>query len=218
MSQNCIKVVIVNRGILVKNEMYLLSYYSKNSLNLPICFEKFKPSNNSFASRPSAFGICIVLKRLSKDMTKNIVLASIYRLTAVNFWESAKIIEKNLEKRIDGSPSKITAIPFYFLVSHAVELFLKSTLLKRGFTANNLKKYDYRHNLKMLLEALQKKGVDITPATVDVINGLHLQHKNHALRYDAFLGSRKLYWPPTDLINKALDELLLLTRLSTQGK
>jgi len=162
--------------------------------------------------------ICIVLKSLSKSMTNNVAQASIYRLTGVNFWENAKIIETKLEKLIDGSPSKLTAIPFYFLVSHAVELFLKSALLKRGFTANDLKKYDYRHDLNMLLEALQKKGVDITPATVDVINGLHLQHENHALRYDALLGIKKLYWPPTDLIHKALDELLLLTRLSTQGK
>ena len=61
-----------------------------------------------------------------------------------------------MEKRNDGTPAKLTPIPFYFLISHAVELFLKSALLKRGFTEDELKKHDYRHNLDSLLAALQK--------------------------------------------------------------
>lgn len=151
-------------------------------------------------------------------MTDNITLASIYRLTAVNFWESAKKLDTTMEKRKNGSPAKITAIPFYFLISHSVELFLKSALLKRGFTENDLKKYDYRHNLNLLLEALQKKGVTVTPTTVNMINGLHSQHKNHTLRYTALLDvGQTTYLPPTSLIYQMLEELLLLTRLSTQG-
>ncbi|OLB90455.1 MAG: hypothetical protein AUH25_04875 [Thaumarchaeota archaeon 13_1_40CM_38_12] len=152
-------------------------------------------------------------------MIDNIALASIYRLTAVNFWESAKQLDATMEKHENGSPAKLTAIPFYFLISHAVELFLKSALLKRGFTENDLKKYDYRHNLNLLLEALQKKGVSVTPETVNMINALHLQHKNHELRYTVLLDDGKTtYWPPTSLVHPMLEELLLLTRLSTQGR
>lgn len=87
-------------------------------------------------------------------MTDSIVLATIFRLTAVNFWESAKHLDTTMEKRENGSPTKLTSIPFYFLISHAVELFLKSALLKRGFTEDDQKKHNYHHNLRLLLKAL----------------------------------------------------------------
>ena len=148
-------------------------------------------------------------------MVDSIVLASTYRLNAENFWESAKKLDMTLDKRSDGSPSKLTAIPFYFLISHAVELFLKSALLKRGFTENDVKKYDYRHNLDALLAALQKKGVNISPETATMINGLSVLHKTHALRYDVLLEGGKKFWAPTHLLLQMHDELLLLTRIST---
>ncbi len=152
-------------------------------------------------------------------MIDNNALASCYRLMGVAFWESAKKLEATLEKRDDGSPAKLTAIPFYFLVSHAAELFLKSALLKRGFTENDLKKYDYRHDLNTLLEALQKKGVTITLTTINVINGLHARHKDHSLRYAGSLyDGQKTYWAPASLMHPMLEELLLLTKLSTQGR
>lgn len=148
-------------------------------------------------------------------MTDNTYLASIYRLTAVNFWESAKILSSTLELKSDGSPAKATAIPFYFLISHTVELLLKSALLKRGFQVGNLRKYDYRHNLDALLKELQAQGVLVTPDTVRLINGLHSQHQNHALRYTALVDDgQKTYMPPPALVFPMLDELLLLTRIS----
>jgi hypothetical protein len=100
-----------------------------------------------------------------------IYLATIYRLTAVNFWESAKIVATSLETKSDGTPAKVTAIPFYFLVSHAAELLLKSALLKRGFSETDLRKFDYRHNLASLLERLREKGVSVTLDTVHLIKG-----------------------------------------------
>ena len=147
-------------------------------------------------------------------MTDSIYLASIYRIEAVNFWKSAKILSATLELNSEGTPAKITAIPFYFLISHAAEL----ALLKRGFNEGNLKKYDYRHNLNALLKELQKLGVSVTPGTISLINGLHSQHKNHALRYTALVDDeQKTYMPPLALVFSMLDELLLLTRISTQG-
>jgi hypothetical protein len=151
-------------------------------------------------------------------MSNSIYLASIYRLTAVNFWESAKTLNSTIEKDTNGIPTKITAIPFYFLISHATELLLKSALLKRGFEENDLKKYDYRHNLRMLLKELQKKSVTISIGTVSIINSLDTQHKTHALRYTALMDDgKKTYWPPPSILFTMLDELLLLTRISTQG-
>lgn len=149
-----------------------------------------------------------------RSMTDSIALASVYRLQAVNFRLSAEKLSAIMETKDDGSPAKLTAIPIYFLVSHAVELFLKSALLKRGFTENDLKKYDYRHNLNSLLVALQEKGVSVTSDAVGMINGLHSQHQTHALRYNVIVNP---YMPPPFLVFTVLDELLLLTRISTQG-
>lgn len=151
-------------------------------------------------------------------MADNIYLASIYRIEAVNFWQSAKTLSATLELNSNGTPAKVTAIPFYFLISHATELLLKSALLKRGFKAGDLKKYDYRHSLDALLGELQTLGVSVTPDTVSLINGLHSQHQNHALRYTALVDDgQKTYMPPPSLVFSMLDELLLLTRISTQG-
>ena len=150
-------------------------------------------------------------------MTDNIVMASKFRLIAVNFWESAKKLDTLLEKRDDGSPAKLTAIPFYFLVSHAAELFLKSALLKRGYTEKELKDH-YGHNLNSLLKALEAKGVTVTPATVEVIDGLQELNENHVLRYDLRIVPSKKYWTSTNKIHSVLEELLLLTKISSQGK
>ena len=95
---------------------------------------------------------------------------------------------------------------------------LKAVLLKRGFTEADLKKHEYRHSLIALLKALQAKGVSVTPETVRVVTGLHPQHESHALRYTALVDDgKKTYMPPPSLAFKMLDELLLLTRISTQG-
>jgi hypothetical protein len=120
-------------------------------------------------------------------MTDPLYLASVYRLTAVNFRLAAETLSTTMELRKDGRPAKLTGIPFYFLASHAAELFLKSALLKRGFVEADLKRFDYRHNLNALLEAVQEKGLAATPETVSLINGLHLQHQTHALRYTALV-------------------------------
>jgi len=146
-----------------------------------------------------------------------IYLASIYRLTAVNFWKSAKILSASLDTKSDGAPATVTAIPFYFLISHAAELLLKSALLKRGFPEGDLKKYDYRHSLDALLEELRKRGMSVTPDTVQLIRGLHSQHEHHALRYTALVDDGQTTYMPPPLMLSMLDELLLLTRISTQG-
>jgi hypothetical protein len=145
-------------------------------------------------------------------------LAIIYRGMAIVFWNSAKVVGASLEINSDGTPARVTAIPFYFLVTHAAELLLKSALLKRGFQDGDLKRFDRRHNLAALLEELQEKGVSVNPGTVRSIHGLHSQHKNHALRCSALLDDgQKTYMPPLPLMFSMLEELLLLTRISTQG-
>jgi hypothetical protein len=153
-----------------------------------------------------------------EELADPIALASVYRLTAVNFWKSAELLSRSIATNGDGTPAKVTAIPFYFLISHAAELLLKSALLKRGFPEGKLKKFDYRHNLAALLDELRKRGVSITAESVRLMGGLHSQHQNHALRYTALLDDgQKTYMPPPRLMLAMLEELLLLTRISTQG-
>src|SRR5476649_955008 len=89
----------------------------------------------------------------------DVYLASLYRIQAAIFLDSARKLSATLELKSDGTPAKLSAIPFYFLISHAAELFLKAALLKRAFDQGNLKKYDYRHNLSSLLKELQELGV-----------------------------------------------------------
>ena len=149
----------------------------------------------------------------------NIYVASIYRITGVNFWESAKQLRLNIEVDTRGRPTQITALPFYYLTSQAAELFLKSALLKCGSTEQDLKKFDYRPNLKNLLDELITKGIMVTAETVQLVNGLDDQHKDHSLRYCALMDNgKKIFLPPIDSMSKMLKELLMLTRIATQGK
>jgi hypothetical protein len=151
-------------------------------------------------------------------MSDDIPLASAYRLNGTNFCLSAKKLKKGLKLDSSGRPSSLTAIPLYFLASHAAELFLKSALLKRGFSEENLKKFDYRHNLAALLQEVQNKNVPVTKDTEAVIKGLSEQHRTHQLRYTVLVDDgTKTYWPPLSLVFAALDELLLLTAISTHG-
>lgn len=151
-------------------------------------------------------------------MTDSIYMASIYRLEAVTFWQSAKTLCAAFETEIDASPASITSIPFYFLISHATELLLKSALLKRGFAEDDLRRLSHRHSLIALLEELQGKGVLVTPESVILIRGLHPQHQNHALRYTALVDDgKRTYMPPPSWVFEMLTELLSITRISTQG-
>ncbi len=151
-------------------------------------------------------------------MSDSLYLASIYRIHGVTFWESAKILSEQIEVDGVGVPNTLTAIPFYFLASHAAELLLKSALLKRNFSERELKQFSYRHSLKGLLDALQGKGVAVTSETTAMVSGLHSQHSTHALRYTALVDDGKpTYMPPMGLVFSMLEELLMLTRISTQG-
>lgn len=155
---------------------------------------------------------------MAKDTTDEIALASSYRLLAVCYRQSAEMLSNTIKTKSDGSPAKLTAIPIYFLISHATELLLKSALLKRGYVENDLKQFDYRHNLNSLLTSLQNNGVTVTSKTIFLINGLHSQHQSHALRYSVLTDNgQKTFWPPLPLLSTMLDELLMLTQISTQG-
>jgi hypothetical protein len=151
-------------------------------------------------------------------VTESIHLASVYRMHAVIFWESAKILFANMELQANGKSARYGAIPFYYLVSHSAELFLKSALLKRGWTEQDVMKREFRHSLSGLLEELQSKGVSVTEKTVVLLNGLHSQHKDHDLRYTVLIDDgKKTFIPPPGLLLSMLEELLSLTAISTQG-
>jgi len=147
-------------------------------------------------------------------MSDNIPLAVAYYTNGINFQASAERLGNDVELDDHGRPTKLTAIPLFFLASHAAELFLKAALLKRGVSSSDLKQFEYRHNLSALLQLLQHKGVSVSAKTVALVNGLSEQHADHSLRYTVlFDDGKKTYWPPLALVFSALEELLLLTRV-----
>ncbi|MEX0901970.1 MAG: hypothetical protein WDZ76_04465 [Pseudohongiellaceae bacterium] len=148
-----------------------------------------------------------------------LTLAVAYYMNGINFRSSAEKLKQDIELDDLGRPTKLTAIPLYYLASQAAELFLKAALLKRGFAESDLKKFDFRHNLSALLSVIQEKGLPVSGETEMVVSGLSEQHKHHQLRYTVlFNDGNKTYWPPLEMLFLALDELLLLTRISTHGR
>ena len=148
-------------------------------------------------------------------MTDANFLASSYRLTALLFWDCAKEVNKVLEKDTDGRPIRLSAIPFYFLVSHATELLLKAALLNRGFSNQKLKSFDYRHNLDKLLEELHKMQIGLTKDSTDLIISLNEQHQTHSLRYTVLVANGKsIFWPPSHFVFAMLNELSELSAIS----
>lgn len=151
-------------------------------------------------------------------MNDNLQLAVVYYTNGTIFRTSAEKLVEGLDLDTAGRPTTLMAIPLYLLASHAAELFLKAALLKRGFDEATLKTFGIRHNLATLLQELQGKGVPVTEQTVGVVQGLSEQHESHQLRYTVLVDDgSKTYWPPLPLVFIALDELLLLTRISTHG-
>jgi hypothetical protein len=110
-----------------------------------------------------------------------VVLASTYRSTATIFRMSATVLLNDFQARNEILPGNARAIPFYYLISHAIELLLKCALLKRGQSADDLKKYPIRHSLDALLQKLMQLGVPLSDRAVTVIGALSRQHEKHDL-------------------------------------
>lgn len=132
-------------------------------------------------------------------------------------YNSAKILSDHSEFDKKSYGDIFSLMPFYFLVSHAAELFLKAALLKRGFGEANLRKFDYRHNLEELLAQLESKGVPVTEGTRTMVKKLGLQHRTHELRFPDLVKGINVYMPEPTSAFEMLDELFLLTRISTHG-
>ena len=149
-------------------------------------------------------------------MRDNISAAVACYSNGVVFRKSADILARETETDESGKPkAPLLSIPYYVLVSHAAELFLKAALLKRGFEEEELRKYGYGHDLLALLRKVQEKGIVLSDRTIGTLSGLHQQHKDHTLRYAKFMGDMKLvYFPPFPDISSMLDELFIYTRLN----
>lgn len=151
-----------------------------------------------------------------RTLVNDTLLAVNYRSLGEIFRDSAKTLDPTIRRDSNGFPVDLTGIPFYYLISHAVELFLKAALVKRGFTEQDIDQYG--HSLNDLLERLQIKGVPVSPPTVKLINDLHSQHENHSLRYSILVhNEQKTFMPQPSLVYPMLDELHGLTLIGSHG-
>ena len=139
-------------------------------------------------------------------------------MTGVVFMKNAKILNRAFEDNGESTIANPMAVPFYYLVSHAAELFLKCALLKRGFSPNDLKSSTLRHSLENLLGELSKKGVPISDTCSQLLLELNHQHEKHALRYTVFMddGEPTSTPKPEDLFSM-LDEVMMAGRIATHG-
>jgi hypothetical protein len=147
----------------------------------------------------------------------NVVLASTYRSTATIFRMSAVVLVRDFQERGEALPRNIRAIPFYYLISHAIELLLKCALLKRGQSADDLKRYPVRHSLDALLQKLRQLGMPLSDGAIRIIGALSRQHEKHNLRYTVLLDDGEFtFTPELSELFALLDELLLAGRVSTR--
>ena len=152
------------------------------------------------------------------EMDDSVAMASWYRMTGVVFMENAKILNRAFEDKGESAIGDPMAVPFYYLVSHAAELFLKCALLKRGFSPNDLKSIALRHSLENLLRELLKKGAPVSEPCSQLLLRLNHQHEKHALRYTVFVddGEPTFTPEPEDLFSM-LEELMMAGRVATHG-
>lgn len=148
----------------------------------------------------------------------NVVLVSTYRLTGTIFRMNAEIILREFQARGEVMPGNIRAIPFYYLMSHAIELFLKCALLKRGESADGLRRYPLGHGLRALLQKLKEMNVPVSESAGALISAMSQQHERHDLRYTALLDDGVMtFTPEPSAMFEVLDDLLLAGRISTHG-
>ncbi len=152
-------------------------------------------------------------------MTDNVAMASSYRMTAVIFLESAKVLNRAFQDKGESTVGNWRAVPFYYLISHAAELFLKCALLKRGVSPDDLKSSSLRHSLENLLRELLKKGVPISEPCSQSLLRLSHQHEKHALRYTFVWvdDGPPIFTPEPEELFSMLDELLMAGRIATYG-
>lgn len=153
-------------------------------------------------------------------MNDSYEMSNYYRLTATMYWESAKVLSADFATRGKSVSGNRFAIPFYHLVSHAAELFLKCAILKRNGSVKSLKKLPVRHSLNLLLKELQKLSIPVSDKSVSLINALSEQHERHVLRYDVFHPDNEIPIDtpePQDLF-EMLTELLMAGRIATYGR
>ena len=149
-------------------------------------------------------------------MDENIALASYHRMTAVVYWESAKMLNESFEARGQPIVGNRMAVPFYYLACHAAEMLLKCALLKRNVLPADLKKQHVRHSLGALLTLVEERGVPISERSAQLIASLDKRHRDHALRYSFLMeDSEPVFTPPAQDIFSLLDELLMAGRISS---
>ena len=74
------------------------------------------------------------------------------------FWQLANQFSRSSRRELE-SASDQPNIPCYYLAGHSIELSLKCFLHSTGYSLDELKSWDFGHNLEALLEASKNEGI-----------------------------------------------------------
>jgi HEPN domain-containing protein len=126
-----------------------------------------------------------------------------YILTGMIFTASARRLARSFAK--DGEPitKNPQAVPLYYLVSHAAELFLKALVLGHGLPIQQ----KHNHDLMGLLGEAEKFGLKVSARTRKVLEELSPVHKQHSLRYSVFIVEKVVFQSTEQEVFEMLKEL-----------
>ena len=119
-----------------------------------------------------------------------------YRHKGLAWLGAAKILHENDTAHLMG--------PFYYMVSHAFELFTKAFLLWRGVSHKELRSRDFGHNISALVHRAKELGLQIEDEYIPLIETMENLNKDHMQRYPMigfFTIGQLGYVEPNHIIN-----------------
>ena len=143
-----------------------------------------------------------------------------FDVTAMIFFESARRLNSSFEAEGKVTQRNLLAAPFYYLVSHAAELFLKAVIVACGKEIP----YKLNHDLMGLVGVVEEAGIEVEYRHKILLEELGAEHKDHTLRYHLVKPHPTIpFKTPTfsataeDLF-EMLIELRLLLRIPLEGR
>jgi hypothetical protein len=133
---------------------------------------------------------------------------TLHFLTGRAYHVSARSLMKNPPPRLSHKDAPVRS-----LLHHAVELYLKAFLLKKGMTPDKLRGKD-GHNYERLVEEAQKRGLGLDPAFENTLIGMQFFDVFSTARYQSGGGHTII---PPEALNDLCNALAALVGRAVLG-